>query len=132
MCIRDREKKRALFIRGGMYYELKEDFSHALECYTQGGDHAKASELLIRSAQLHPGMGHYQEMEKYYRALPEAELLSSPSLMQGMSCLLYTSHRFQRFHPGRISKDDPGSPCQTGRGGRKTGSDPSHRRIHRR
>lgn len=41
-------------------------------------------------------------------------------------------HRFQRFHPGRISKDDPGSPCQTGRGGRKTGSDPSHRRIHRR
>lgn len=51
------EKKRALFIRGGMYYELKEDFSHALECYTQGGDHAKVSELLIRSAQLHPGMG---------------------------------------------------------------------------
>ena len=36
------------------------------------------------------------------------------------------------FTPGRISKDDPGSPCQTGRGGRKTGSDPSHRRIHRR
>lgn len=89
------EKKRALFIRGGMYYELKEDFSHALECYTQGGDHAKVSELLIRSAQLHPGMGHYQEMEKYYRALPEAELLSSPSLMQGMSMLCALSGDYE-------------------------------------
>ena len=32
-------------------------------------------------------MGHYAEMEKYYRSLPEAEILASPSLMQGMSML---------------------------------------------
>ena len=32
------EKQRALFIRGGLYYELKEDFSSALDCYTRGGD----------------------------------------------------------------------------------------------
>lgn len=32
-------------------------------------------------------MGHYAEMEQYYRALPEAEILASPSLMQGMSML---------------------------------------------
>ena len=81
------EKQRALFIRGGLYYELKEDFSSALDCYTRGGDHAKVSELLIRNAELHPGMGHYAEMEKYYRSLPEAEILASPSLMQGMSML---------------------------------------------
>ena len=81
------EKQRALFIRGGLYYELKEDFSSALDCYTRGGDHAKVSELLIRNAELHPGMGHYAEMEQYYRALPEAEILASPSLMQGMSML---------------------------------------------
>ncbi len=81
------EKQRALFIRGGLYYELKEDFSSALDCYTNGGDHAKVSELLIRNAELHPGMGHYAEMEQYYRALPEAEILASPSLMQGMSML---------------------------------------------
>ena len=81
------EKQRVLFIRGGLYYELKEDFSSALDCYTRGGDHAKVSELLIRNAELHPGMGHYAEMEQYYRALPEAEILASPSLMQGMSML---------------------------------------------
>ena len=81
------EKRKALFSRGGLYYELKEDYAHALECYTSGGDHSKVSELLVRNAELHPGMGHYSEMEKYYRALPESEILASPSLMQGMSML---------------------------------------------
>ena len=81
------EKRRALFSRGGLYYELKEDYAHALECYTMGGDHSKISELLIRSAELHPGMGHYSETERYYRSLPESEILASPSLMQGMSML---------------------------------------------
>ena len=81
------EKRKALFSRGGLYYELKEDYAHALECYTSGGDHSKVSELLVRNAELHPGMGHYAEMEKYYRSLPETEILASPSLMQGMSML---------------------------------------------
>ena len=81
------EKRNAIFSRGGLYYELKEDYAHALDCYTRGGDHSKVSELLIRNAELHPGMGHYAEMEQYYRALPEGEILASPSLMQGMSML---------------------------------------------
>ena len=81
------EKRKALISRGGLYYELKEDYAHTLECYTSGGDHSKVSELLVRNAELHPGMGHYAEMEKYYRSLPEAEILASPSLMQGMSML---------------------------------------------
>ena len=81
------EKCRALFSRGGLYYELKEDYPHALECYSRGGDAAKVSELLIRNSQMHPGMGHYSEMEKYYRSLPEQEILESPALMQGMSML---------------------------------------------
>ena len=81
------EKRKALISRGGLYYELKEDYAYALECYTGGGDHSKVSELLVRNAELHPGMGHYAEMEKYYRSLPEAEILASPSLMQGMSML---------------------------------------------
>ena len=81
------EKRRALFSRGALYYELKEDYARALDCYTKGGDHAKVSELLIRNAELHPGMGHYSEMEKYYRSLPESEILASPALMQGMSML---------------------------------------------
>lgn len=33
------DKQKALFSRGGMYYELKEDYVHALECYSKGGDH---------------------------------------------------------------------------------------------
>ena len=81
------EKRKALFSRGGLYYELKEDYAHALECYTQGGDHTRVAELLVRNADLHPGMGHYAEMEKYYRGLPETEILASPSLMQGISML---------------------------------------------
>ena len=89
------EKRKALFSRGGLYYELKEDYSRAMECYTCGGDHAKVSELLIRNGELHPGMGHYQEMEKYYRALPESEVLASPSLMQGMSMLCALSMDYE-------------------------------------
>lgn len=81
------EKKKTLYSRGGMYYELKEDFVHAMDCYIRGGDHSKVSELLIRSAELHPDMGHYYEMEKYYHSLPEKEILASPALMQAMSML---------------------------------------------
>lgn len=81
------EKKKTLYSRGGMYYELKEDFVHAMDCYIRGGDHSKVSELLIRSAELHPGMGHYYEMEKYYHSLPEKEILASPALMQAMSMI---------------------------------------------
>ena len=81
------EKRRILFNRGGLYYELKEDYPHALDCYTKGGDYAKVSELLMRNAEQHPGMGHYYELEKYYRSLPESEILASPALMQGMSML---------------------------------------------
>ena len=88
------EKRRAIFSRAALYYELKEDYARALECYTKSGDHTKVSELLIRNAELHPGMGHYSEMEKYYRSLPEGEILASPALMQGMSmlCALATDY----------------------------------------
>lgn len=81
------QMRQTVFRRGGLYYELRDDYPHALECYVRGGDHAKVSELLIRNAGLHPGMGHYREMARYYRSLPEREILSSPALMQGMSML---------------------------------------------
>jgi len=89
------ERKRALLIRGGMYYELKEDYPHALDCYTEGWEHNKVSELLIRSAENFPGMSHYREMEKYYRNLPESEILASPALMQGMSMLCALSGDYE-------------------------------------
>lgn len=66
-----------------------------MACYTKGGDRTKVSDLLIRNAELHPGMGHYQEMEKYYRALSEEEILAHPSLMQGMSMLCALSMDYE-------------------------------------
>ena len=81
------EKQRAIFDRGGLYYELNGQSALALECYTKAGDHAKVSDLLTRNAECHPGTGHYEEMEGYYRALPEEEILVSPALMQAM-CML--------------------------------------------
>ena len=41
----------------------------------------------MRNSELHPGLGHYDEMEPYYRMLPEREILSSPVLIQAMSML---------------------------------------------
>ena len=88
------QKKNAVLVRGGMYYELNGDYEKALDCYSRGKDHSKVSEILIRNGERHPGMGHYSEMEKYYRSLPESEILESPSLMQGMSmlCALNTDY----------------------------------------
>ena len=81
------DQRRALFNRGGLYYELNEDYRRALACYSRSGAVDKVSELLTKNAELHPGMGHYDEMEPYYRALPETEIRSSPALMQAMSML---------------------------------------------
>lgn len=81
------EQLQNLYNRGGLYYELHDDYARALECYSKSGDHKKISEILTKNSKLHQGVGHYMEVEKYYRALPEREILESPSLMQGM-CML--------------------------------------------
>ena len=81
------QKQAAVYSRAGLYYELHEDYEHALECYSRCKDHRRVSEMLIRNAEQHPGVGHYYEMEKYYYAIPKEEILRSPSLMCGMSML---------------------------------------------
>ena len=75
-------QQKALYNRGGLYYELREDYKNALECYAKGDDHKKISDLLIKNAQNHPSTGHYLEMSQYYHALPEEEVLQNPTLMQ--------------------------------------------------
>lgn len=82
-----KEQIQAIYNRGGLYYELKEDFGNALDCYSKSGDYKKVSELLRKNAEMHPGMGHYCEMEPYYLSLPEEQILASPALMQAMSML---------------------------------------------
>ena len=80
-------EQRALYSRAALYYELHDQLPRALDCYAQAGEQHKVSELLEKNAELHPGVGHYHEMEKYYFALPREEILRSPSLMCGMSML---------------------------------------------
>ena len=58
-----------------------------MDCYAHSGDHQKISQLLVKNAETHVGAGHYYEMEKYYEALPEEDVLRSTSLMCGMSLL---------------------------------------------
>ena len=81
------EQRRSLYNRGGLYYELHQDYGRALACYEQGGERRKVSELLRRSAELHPGMGHYEELAAYYEKLTDEEIAASPALMQAMSML---------------------------------------------
>ena len=82
-----RQERSALYSNAGAYYQLSGDLPAALECYAADGNHAKVSELLTEHAKLHPGHGVYYQLRKYYRSLPEKEILSSPELMSGMSIL---------------------------------------------
>ena len=81
------EQRRGLYNRGALYYELHQDYGQALAFYDRGGDRRKVSELLRRSAELHPGMGHYEELAAYYDTLRDEEIAASPSLMQAVSML---------------------------------------------
>ncbi|MEG0598354.1 MAG: helix-turn-helix transcriptional regulator, partial [Oscillospiraceae bacterium] len=78
-------EQTALYGRVGLYYELQDDYAHALDCYSRCGDHRKVKELLIKYAEHHPGAGQFYEMEDYYYALPREEVLRSPALLCGMS-----------------------------------------------
>ena len=90
------EQRRAVYARAALYFELNEDYRQALEYYAGSGDQDKISELLTKNAELHPGLGHYEEMAPYYRALPEKQVLASPALMQGMSMLEAMAMDYQR------------------------------------
>ncbi len=81
------EQRRALYSRCGLFYELRQDYAEALEYYMKSGENSKVSELLIKATRLHPGMGHYEEMESYYMSLPDSSIEASPALMQGKSML---------------------------------------------
>ena len=81
------EQQSALFSRGGLYYALHQNYAKALEFYQKSGEQDKVSELIIKVTELHPGMGHYEELEDYYFSLSENVISNSPALMQGMSML---------------------------------------------
>jgi len=82
-----RQEVDALYANAGSYFQLHGDFPAALDCYSRSGNHAKVSELLVEHSKQHPGHGVYYQLRKYYRSLPEEEILASPELMSGMSIL---------------------------------------------
>lgn len=82
-----RQETDALYANAGSWFQIHGDLPAALECYAKSGNHAKVSELLAEHSRQHPGHGAYYQMRKYYRSLPETEILTSPELMCGMSML---------------------------------------------
>lgn len=81
------KQQRALYSRAGLYYELHRNYAKALEFYSKSEEQAKVSELIIKAMQLHPGMGHYEELSEYFVSLPNEMIKESPALMQGKSML---------------------------------------------
>lgn len=80
-------QRRTALSRGGLYYELHGNIGKALDFYERSNESDKVSELLIKSTYMHPGMGHYEELEKYYLSLDKKTVEQSPALMQAMSML---------------------------------------------
>ena len=81
------EKRKALFSRGGLYYELKEDYAHALNATPAAVTIPRSPSCWCAMQNSTPAWVTMPRWKKYYRSLPEAEILASPSLMQGMSML---------------------------------------------
>ena len=81
------EQQRALYSRAGLYYELHANYAKALEFYSKSEERSKVSGLIIKTMQLHPGMGHYEELNDYFLSLSDELIKESPALMQGKSML---------------------------------------------
>ena len=80
-------EKRSLYSRAALYYELHDELDRALECYSLAGEQSKVSALLVKNAEQHPGVGRYHQLQNYYFALPDEDILKSPALICGMSML---------------------------------------------
>ena len=118
------EEQNRLYSRAALYYELRDDYKNALDCYAKCGEYQKVSDLLIKNSELHPGMAHYDEMETYYRALPREQVLASPALMSGMSmlcsiCLDYEGseawYRELQDYATKLKRSDPEYKAVRGR-----------------
>lgn len=66
-------QRRTALSRGGLYYELHGNVGRALYFYDKSGESDKVSELLIKSTYLHPGMGHYEELENFSETLGKGD-----------------------------------------------------------
>ena len=82
-----REYVRECAYNAGLYYEMHDQISQALEMYEKYGWLHRIRGLLIRNARRNPGNGHYFELRRYYLGLSEEEVGENVFLMSAMSML---------------------------------------------
>jgi LuxR family maltose regulon positive regulatory protein len=64
------EEEKENHRRAALSYELHGGMEKALEYYHEAGASEKIRDILIKNARLHPGLGDYFAMRKYYQFLP--------------------------------------------------------------
>ncbi len=82
-----KEQIRSLYENAGLFYQLSHQPLRALEMYEKIKDTERIASILIDNIREAPNKGYYYELKKYYLALSEQKILSSPELMCGMSML---------------------------------------------
>ena len=108
--------REGVYSRAALCYELHGEPDRALSCYSRAGEADRVSALLVKNAEQNPGVGHYRELQDYYFALPEEEILRSPTLLCGMSMLTAMSLDYEaserwygklEAYAARLKKSDP-------------------------
>lgn len=82
-----KDRIRALYENAGLCYQLAGKPLQALFMYQEVKDTERIASILIDNARTAPNSGYYYELKKYYLALPEEKIRTSPELMCGMSML---------------------------------------------
>lgn len=82
-----KDKIRSLYENAGLFYQLSHQPLRALELYEKIKDTERIASILIDNIREAPNKGYYYELKKYYLALSEQKIFSSPELMCGMSML---------------------------------------------
>ena len=82
-----KDQIRSLYENAGLFYQLSHQPLRALELYEKIKDTERIASILIDNIREAPNKGYYYELKKYYLALSEQKILSSPELMCGMSML---------------------------------------------
>lgn len=83
----EKERVNNLYENAGLYFRLNGQIKEALEMYEQAKATERIVAILVDNARRSPNNGFYNDLKKYYLALPENVIRKSPELMSGMSML---------------------------------------------
>lgn len=79
------QRIQGIYLAGGRWYTLKNDFKNALCCYRQAGSRKDMIQLLDQSVRLNPGAAARHKLYGCCDMLAEEEIKSSPDMMCAMS-----------------------------------------------